>query len=253
MYVKHLNEFDHIEIVRMRTERFNKYLTDGIPSQKERLKILDETKEWTKKDEENILGLKQIISDNERHLITLIPQMQVKVKEIIQQNKEKLNKELFRRRDLMGSTADEFCERDVVNYMTMISLFDDAELKNKAINSWDEWEQLDEEIMAEYLHQVDKVFSKFNENVIKQISAMPFFINVFSYSREDLSTFLRKPVAKLTNYQLLLFSLGSRNLNIMTQSDGEPPDVFNDSGVAPLVNWYDQQYSVLLGKRKTKK
>jgi hypothetical protein len=40
-----------------------------------------------------------------------------------------------------------------------------------------------------------------------------------------------------------------RNLNILNQSKGSPPDLIGDVTLEKIQSWYDQEYSIIQGKR----
>jgi hypothetical protein len=250
-YVKHLTELEHIEIIRKRLEFYQKYTADGVPTESEKLQQLIDSEAWTKDLEEQILELKYIISDNEKNLPKLIPQQQPLIQRVVKEKKEKLNLILTERLELIGATANEFAEKEGFSYYLYLSLYNDKECKDRVFKNFSDLENIETEELSPYIRATETSRKNFSEVNIKRISCLPFFLNSFSYSKENITTFLGKPIAFLTPFQIHLFSLGTRNMNILTQSDGEPPELLDDTKIDDLVLWYDQQYSVILGKQKT--
>lgn len=250
-FIRHLCEIEQIEIARKRIEFIDKYVKQGVPTEDERMTRLRDDGEWTNAKEADILAYRQTISDNEKLLHTIIPQQQEAIQKIIAEHKKSLITLLLERKTLIGTTAEELAEKDATYFMSYLSLYADKKCTKPLFEKWEDFETLDEQEMNVYLEAMDEVFAKLKEMNIRKISALPFFLNAFSYSKEDISTFLNKPVAYLTSFQIHLFSLGSRNLNILSQSEGSsPPEYFDKVNAEDIIRWYDTQYSIILGKRK---
>lgn len=249
-YVKHLCELEQIELTSKRGEFLSKYVTAGIPTEAERLERLREDEEWTTEQDNDILAYRQTISDNEKLLPTIILPQQPAIKKIIADNRASLIALLVEKRSKVGATADEFSERDMSNFLAYMTIFKDKACTQRLFESWEDFEVLDEAEMHVYLNAIDKAIDGINDINVRRIAAMPFFLNTFSYCKENLSTFLNKPLVMLTNYQLHLFSLGTRNLNVLTQAEGSPPEYFEGIKIDEIVQWYDAQYSVIMGKRR---
>ena len=79
---------------------------------------------------------------------------------------------------------------------------------------------------------------------------MPFFLNKFSYCKENIYYFLGIPISQLTYHQNYLLSLGSRNLNVMGQAQGNPPEVDLCQSLDEIVQWYNVQYNLMISKNK---
>jgi len=249
-FVKHLCELEQIELTRKRQELIKHYITEGIPTEEERLKVLEEEGEWTKEKEGDIIAYRQTIADNEKMLLTVIEQMQPKVKEIIEGHKKSLIALFMEKKIKLGTTAENMTERDMDYFMAYLTIFKDRACKEPMFTAWEEFENMPELKINDYMKAIDDTLIHINELNIRRISCMPFFLNPFSYCKESIHTFLNKPVSQLTNYQVHLFSLGSRNLNLMAHAEGSPPEYQDNVTADDIIKWYDIQYSVLLGKRK---
>ena len=249
-FVKHLCEIEQIELIRKRLEFTAKYISAGVPTEEERITHLKETGEWSDAQESDILSLRQTISDNERSLHTIIPQQQAAIRKIVEEHRRTLIDLLTQKKSLIGTTAEELAEKDGVFFMTYLSLFSDRECTKPVFASWDEFESLEESEMNEYLQSIDEIFDRLKEQNIRRISALPFFLNAFSYSKEAIHTFLHRPISRLTNYQIHLFSLGTRNLSILSQSEGTCPEYFDKVAADDILKWFDLNYSIIIGKRK---
>lgn len=250
LFVKHLCELEHIEVTRKRVEFVRDYIDQGIPTEKERMGHLKDSGEWSEEKDADITSYRLTIADNEKMLSTVIPQQQATVQKLIDINKQELRKLLAERYALIGTTAEEMANRDSTSFFSFLSLFKDRACKIPLFTSWEEFESLDEEDENMYSKDVDDVLNRLRELTIRKISALPFFLNSFSYCKENISAFLNRPIYLLTNYQIHLFSLGVRNLNILSQAEGNPPEYFDEVSAEDVIKWYDIQYSMILGKRK---
>ena len=249
-FVKHLSDVEFIDVTRKRLALFQKYKDDGIPTEEERLKVLRDSEEWTDQQESDIMAYRLTIADNEKSLISLIPEQQVAIQQLLNEHKQSLRKLLIEKRNLIGATAEECSERDSTAFLTFLSIFKDRECSRPMFSSWTEFEALPEEQIEMYTQAMDEVLGRIHDLTIRTISALPFFLNAFSYTKENVSMFVNRPVSRLTNYQIHLFSLGIRNLNILTQAEGSPPEYFDEVHAEEIIKWYDIQYSMILGKRK---
>lgn len=249
-FIKHLCELEHIEVTRKRFDFINAYVAQGIPTEAERLKHLKESEEWTEEKEADIVAYRLTISDNEKMFSSVIPQQQPAILQLLEDNKKALRRLLMEKRQLIGTTAEEMAEKDSTSYLIFLSLFKDRACQNALFTSWDEFEAQEEIEIEGYIRAVDDVLGRIQELTIRKISALPFFLNSFSYCKENITVFLNRPISRLTNYQIHLFSLGTRNLNILTQAEGSPPEYFENVTAEEIIKWYDVQYSMILGRRK---
>lgn len=249
-FIKHLCELEQIEITRKRISFIAKYVDRGIPTEEERLKRIKDDGEWTDAKDADIVAYRQTISDNERMVATIIPQQQGAIKKIIEDHRKELIKLLVERRQTIGTTAEELADKDCTYYTAFLTIYKDGACKQPVFERWEDFEVLEEADSDAYLDSIDETLVRLKEQNIRRISCLPFFLNTFSYSKERVNTFLGKPICQLTNFQVHLFSLGLRNLNILTQAEGSPPEYYEKENVDEIIKWYDLQYSIILTKRK---
>lgn len=248
-YIHHLNELENINVIRRRFEIFTKYVDDGIPSIESRLKELDDTQQWTKSQEEEILSLRYQISDNEKRLSSIIPQQQKMIKNVIENLKNKLSKMLYERRQNIGNTAEQYAEEETLNYLLYLSIYKDQKCSIKLFDNLEDCESLEESEINQLSNDMDTALNKFTQETLSKIAVLPFFINSFSYCKDNMQSFLNKPVSELTNYQSNLFSIVARNINILQKSSTSPPELMDDVKLEDVIKWYDLNYQTLLGKR----
>jgi hypothetical protein len=253
IFFRHANELDYVEVVRQRHIFFHEYEAKGIPTESERLKISIDSGEWTQDQEDRIISLRYIISDNEKNLGNCIPEQQAGIKLAVQKDKEELMNLLVERQGIMGATCDELSNKDASNYMAFLVSYKDRQCKVRYSNTWAEFDDMDADEIDNLVSSMNQTMNRFVENKIRQISVLSFFLNNFSYCKENVSTFFGKPMVEITNLQTTLLSLGSRNLSILSQAEGHPPELIGETTPNDILTWYDKQYSVIVGKRNSPK
>lgn len=253
LYVKHLNDLENSEITRKKIAVYEKYKNEGLPTEEEKLAQLRESEQWDITKDDEIISLQYQISDNEKNLQKIIPQQHGPIKKIIEDTKIRLRALSNEKNSLLGRTCDEMADRKGFNYFIYLSLYKDADCKAKLLEDFDTFQTLEDEEIIKLIGIVENKLGQLSEENIKKISVLPFFLNSFSFSKDSLRDFLGFPIVNLTHYQSLLFSLGSRNLNVLNQSEGSPPDMIEGVKVNDVVLWMDKNYSILLGKRNSTK
>ena len=250
IFFRHLNELDYIAILRNKLQSKQKYITAGIPDEEERMKTVIEFGEWSQEKEEAINNLRLSISDNEKNLPNFVlPFQKEAVKRGIAKDRKDLLDLLMDRHQVLGTTANELSNQESNAFILYISIYTDVACQQAYFPTLKACEDVDQMEFESLSEDMNKIMERFSESNIRQLSIMPFFLNSFSYSKDHLYTFLNKPIISLTSNQLLLFSQGQRNLNILSQCQGSPPDLSNNVKPNDVLTWYDQQYSIIQGKR----
>ena len=253
IFFKHFTDLDNVQIIHQRRIFLAKNIEEGIPSEASRLKEIIANEEWTLEKEDEILSLKMTIADNEKNLASIIIEQQRNVRMMIEQNRKDLFALLVQRAALMGTTAEELTHRDIKNYSLYKACFRDPELSKSMFDSWEDFESVDTPELDRIQEQYDKATEKFQERSIRTLSIIPFFLNTFSYAKDNITLFFGKPLIQLTTLQLFLCSCGQRNMSIISQAETSCPEIAGDITVDDILTWFDQQYSIILGKRNTPK
>lgn len=248
VYFKHLSDFDGIEILKQKEILRKKYASQGIPTEKDRLAQIISSGDWSKEKEEKIEDLRLAISDNEKNLKKLIIQQHAVVKAMIEKTRKELHQILIDRYYAIGTTIEQLVVRDINSFELCLVAYKDRELTKRYFHDFEEIEDDDDET-EKIQKSLDASLEKFDEKNIKYISVCPFFINLFSHCKDNITTFLGKPIISLTSFQLFLISCGQRNISILNQTEGNPPELSSEVSLDDVVKWYDQQFSIILTKR----
>jgi hypothetical protein len=171
------------------------------------------------------------------------------IEKVITDHKTELSELLFERKHVLGRNIEDLVDEDVSDYVVYLSLFKDKEMTSYLASTYEEfqeWEPLE-------INKLNKIlmeqYSKFSEEKVKGVAVLPIFLNKLSYVKENITNFIGKPVHAMSHHQSYLFSLGTRNLNILSNTKGNPPDLALDAKIKDVVHWYDIQYSLNQGKR----
>jgi len=240
-------------MLKKRIELFHYYSNEGVPHESELLKNAIEIGEWTPEKEDSILELKYIISDNEKNIHNIIPQQRAGIEKIIESKKKDLSDIVWERKQILGRNIEDLIDEDLNDYVSFLSFYKDESCTIPIVSNYEEFQKMELSELNNINSFLSIHYNNFNEEKVKAVSCMPFFLNKFSYSKDDIQTFLGKPVNELTHNQNSIFSLGVRNLNIINQAEGSPPDIYLNVPAAEIVKWYDIQYSILIGKRNQSK
>jgi hypothetical protein len=138
-------------------------------------------------------------------------------------------------------------------FVAFLETFNDAACTDRKFKTFQQFQDLSDEESQSYIENIDDALSKFTEENIKIIAAMPFFINIFSYIKDNISTFFGKSLVHVSHFQFLILSLGSRNINVLSQIEEEPPELVAPKDIQKIVDFYDKEYSVMVGRRKSSK
>jgi len=250
-YVKHFSELDNSFFTDKRVEFIKFKNKEGVPTEKEKLKILSEQDVWTTAQEEKILELKYIISDNNKVVanMPLLEQRRV-IESIIKEKQSELHDLLTERHKAINPTAEILAQKYLLSLMVIHGFFKDEELKIRAISDED-FDYLEEEQLNIFIdEQQNQIFAKFSTRNIRALAAMPFVLNQIMFCKDRPFEFFGKPMAYFSTYQLDLFSRTVRNIRIMENSEDSPPDIHEDTKTQELIDWYDTQQSISQSKAK---
>lgn len=249
LFIKHFSDKESHLILQKRIELFHYYLAEGVPHESELLKNAIDNEEWSQEKEQKILQLKYIISDNEKNLSNFIWQQRVVVQTMIDQHKKELGEILFERKNILGRNVEDLVDEDVNDFVVFLSFYKDRELTIPLEKTYEDFQTWEPNKIGIFSSALSEQYNKFLDDKLRSIAVLPMFLNKLSYSKDDITSFLGKPVYKFSHHQSYLFSLGVRNLNILGYAKGNPPDLSLEAKVKDVINWYDLQYALNIGKK----
>ncbi len=240
LFMRHLSEAD----IGFVSEKRNKYLEDakakGLPTEEEKLEILNEQDIWTNKEEEGIKKLEEELSTQEQTLKNLIIKSQKQIlNSKILINRKKLAEKLKEKKEALDLTCEEYGERKSQEEIVYYNFFKDKDFKTKYFSEeeFDELPQIELHFLMA-IH-IESQVSFAHEN-IKRVAAFPFFLNSFFICNDDPLQFYGKPVVELTMNQVSLFSIGKYFKAMLSKSEAEPPET---EDVDELIEWFESTMS----------
>ena len=249
LYLKHFSEEESYLLLKKKIELFEFYLKEGVPHESELLKNALENEEWSETRENKILELKYLISDNEKNIHNIIIEQRAPIEKIIENAKKELQDILEERKGILGRSIEDLIDEDIEDYLCFLSVFKDEKCETYYSESYEEFQKLETSEIYKLNYYLNREHRKYSEENIKKIACLPFFLNKFSYAKDNIESFLGKPFNYLTNYQINLFSFGTRNLNTLSHAKGSPPDTSLEAKASDVVQWYDIQHSILIAKQ----
>jgi len=246
-YVKHFNDRDFAEIYRARDHYLITEVGD-IPTEAEKLKEITEAGIWTEQDEDDLITLQWAVEDNTKQIENIVsPEQREIIQKIVDEKQEELNEVEAKKLSYLHPNKDFYSRKYVSESIPYFALFKDRNLTERFFLE-EKYENLDEEEITEIAIKYTLSLKKFNSRNLRLLATFPFVLNQLSLCRKNALIFLNKPVVEFTNYQLDLFNRTMRNLNVLENAEGNPPDIDKATDEQEILDWYDKAYSVWQGK-----
>lgn len=250
IYVKHFSELDKISVIEKRQEIYKTLISRGVKTDKEAIAYLISQDIWSLENEEEIANLEITIDDNSKQADLIVsPGQKNVVLNLINQDRDKLNKIKNERAELVGLTAEKYADDKHSNYYLYFSFFKDKNLSERFFSELD-FKNLEEEEVYDYFKIYNNNISHLNSAVFKKIAVSPFFLNSISFAYENPRLFLDKIYNEYTTYQQEIYFLGKRNVKVLSETSANSPVIHSRTLYQDLINWYDLQHTVNENKRK---
>lgn len=248
--VKHSTEFDYCLTERVR----QKFLIDGaklgLVSEKEKLILLSEHGVWTNQEENGYLAAKDELDSlllSAKNLY--IPQQIEDMKRRITEARHRLQEDFGQRAVLIGTTKEVFAMRRASEAHILRSFYKDPDFKHPEFTQEDA-DAIEPAELHIFMDIYESVAETYVERNMKRICVCPFFLSSFYVCKDSVFNFFGKAVVQLSLYQVSLFNKGKFYKNIFEEPDIVrcPEEYYSD--LSKVIKHYDQQYSILLGKRR---
>jgi hypothetical protein len=228
-YVKHPGVDDIAVMEEDREALLLKAKGKGVPTEEELLKTLDETEQWTKKDEEELLVHSTELKNLKQTLINLFKdsekkKIQQRIDEI--ETKHLKNKKI--RNELTRISAENYADKKSNETFLQKTLFLDVECKELRWKK-SEFDELDVFSLQKLYNEYNEVMDKFSDKNIQQLSISGMFKNLLNLYDKDLSGFFKKHPLDLSYYQINLLNYGKMFKSIFENKE-IPDDISKDAG-----------------------
>jgi hypothetical protein len=252
LYIKHFGDLDFARVHRIKNEKLKEAIlgSEEFLSEERKLSLLKEHGLWSDKEEDDLLSLDLTITDNKKNASTIVIPNQRKFIEGIIEKKEKERSELLAKKEsLMGETKERYSSIFLSESLIQHSFFKDEKCSIPAFPE-DVYDALTDDEIAKLNSEYSEFLSTFNSRAIRLLAVLPFVLNLLGHCRKRPYDFFGIPIVKLSHFQAELLSKGFRNLAVLDSAEGEPPDILEHTEEQEVLDWYDSNYSILVGKNK---
>lgn len=205
-----------------------------FPIYKEREEQIIKDGSWKRGDEIELIEYEKLVQNLKiSYSKEFLHSKRLIIKGQIESCNEGLNRLRIKKNYYIGKTAEQWANNKITEYKISNSLFLDDKFTKKIIND----ELLSEESHGELLDIYYSCEEKFNSDSIKKLSLSGFFTNIFYLCEDDVMSFYGKPVIKLTDYQVSLFTYARYFKNILSQRSDIPKELASNPD--EIINWIE--------------
>lgn len=228
VYFRHADSYVSSIADSIYEEAYLKAVDSGLVTTSQKLKSLQDEKEWTNEDENKIVELQQFLTRYKLTKSKVFRKIEIEqIDNDIKNTQTEINKLEEKRTNLIGFTAEIYAARKSNFYFSFISLYKDRQL-TIPFYSMEEFEDLEEREMREIFSFYEFYQIRFTSDNLKKIAISPFFLNSYSLCSDNPFYFYGKPVIQLTFHQIELFSYGRYYKNILSETTDIPPEAEDD-------------------------
>lgn len=249
IFLKHNSELQNCLLEISRRHYFADSGSKGLLSEKDKLALLAEYGHWSVKEEEDY---QQKISELESLRFSskklIIPQQQEHMAGEIKKKEKEMHSSFIERVQLLGMTKEYYANKKSQEEHILKSFYKDTKL-SIPLFSTEESDNLQYREVSAYTQIYRDAHSVYFERNFKRIAVCYFFLNAFLMTEGNIYNFFGTPIINLTIYQLSLLGKGCYYKNLI-QDLGikSPPEEYYDD-LDSVIKYFDQQYSIEIGKR----
>ena len=240
VFIKHFSEMDNGRQAGQSTVFFNTAKKIGLLEREDKLQLLLKQGFWSIASEAEISELEKSISNSEMLIKNLIIKKQIKeAKQKKAEVESKLKELVDEKEECVGFCVENFVSQKTNELIIFNSFFKNKQL-SQPLFSEEEFDNLSQSDISSLIKILNDFYAEFSHNQMKRICACSFFINLFSLSSKDVSSFFGTHVTNLTILQVNLFSQGRYFKSLMesrAENANPPSDVMGDPD--KMIEWYD--------------
>ena len=237
VYVKHLNLLDQVELDKKQREAFLKDKKNGLPTQEENLKFLEESGQWTPKDELEWGQTKSYIDSLIKTKVKLVvPSQQENVQKQIDEQEKKLAKLDGTRASLLGQTCETYAKSFINSYTISSSLYADQKLSEKFLSEED-LEYLDNSDISVLIQGYNEAVQPITIDKVKKLSLSSLFTSYYALCEKQPYVIFERGVADLSFYQLNLLTY-AKVLRSIIRNTEPPKEMMDDPD--KLLEWSEK-------------
>lgn len=250
-YIKHFTDLEYAELLSKKQNYLEELIEKGVQTKKQKYESALEQETWTLKEEDDLLSLEFVITDNTKLMESMpIPSQKKAIQDIVDLKIKEKGSLTNKKIEAIGEHAEFFADRYYNELIPMASLYKDKKLSILKYEDSD-IEGLDREELTDIRREYNLSLLKFSDRNLRILAAMPFILNTFSQCKGNLLLFLNKPIVEYTLFQTDLVYKSLRNLRILENTETDSPAINEGLDSKELLDWYDLNFSVINGKRMT--
>lgn len=245
IFIKHLSVFDQIHVEKIRQDFLDKAVSMGLPTEKEALAYIVDNDIWTKEDESQLVQQEKYIESlrNTRknlYRVSEIRQFDADIKVAT----DKLTLIEYKKRELMGQTAEKYAEKRVSEHYILCSFYYDRDLERPFFDM-KKVDELEAEQLTYIISEYNSRFLDFSDTNIQRVTLQDFFQMYMPFC-EDVRNFYNKPLFQLSINQVKLIVYSRMFKNIFDNYPKIPEAIKNDPDkIIDYVNAQDKAKNVL--------
>lgn len=207
LYVRHLSHFNHVEYD-LHQARFEEYaVSQGAPREADQLAKLKEKGRWTDaKDREVERQKDTIIRFEEARKTVVLPSMQEHYDKQIREEREKLERLLIERGNLLGLTAELYAQRRLNDHYILTNVFADVGF-SIPLYTEEGFDDLEDSAVEALLSSYHSAIAPCDDANLRRLAVQEFFTSYYNLCGDDSSAFFGKAVCLLTYYQVRLSNI----------------------------------------------
>ncbi len=227
VYLKHFSIRDQRYIHKYYNRYKNLAINKGISTEEQALNNLKKDGLWSNDDDDKISFCElELDSLRDNLLNAYLPSQKKSLQETLDEKQKELNILKIKRKEVIGTTAEDFASSRSNEEFIRYILFKDQDLK-KHLFTEEEFGELDDKDIAYLVKQNSNCSSRLSEEFIQE-SVLRDFFNMYLSQTEDVSSFYGKPIIHLSVYQLKLALYARVFYNIFQYNDDIPNGIKKD-------------------------
>jgi hypothetical protein len=227
VYLKHFSIRDQRYIHKYYNKYKNIAMNKGIPTEEEALNNLKKDGLWSDEDNDKISFCELELENLKDNLLNaFLPSQKKSLEEAVDEKQKELNILKIKRKEVVGTTAEDFASSRSNEEFIRYILFKDESLK-KHLFTEGEFSELDDRDLMFLVKQNSNCSIRLNEEFIQE-SVLRDFFNMYLSQTEDVSAFYGKPIIHLSVYQLKLALYSRVFYNIFQYNDDIPNGIKKD-------------------------
>lgn len=239
--IKHINNFDAAKTDIKNHYYMEKAVSQGLQKRDEKIEYLIEEKLWDPEKDKEAERLGDMLKGMRKTKSKLFLQAQIDaIKKEINENENKLAAILAEKESIIGFTAEEYAQRRINEYYMHVCILNED---GKKLFKENEFDELDEEEVAEIMSVYTENNKKFAAENLKRVALADFFTNIFYLCDDNVFNFYGKPVINLTFYQIEIYSFGRYFKSIIQNSEDKVPDHIAEDP-EKLIEWAESSKNV---------